>query len=207
MRPAGASLVALEVPPLPAGAAIVDKDGLPSLAFAAYWQQTIEAIVGSVNAVLAAQAAADAANAAAAAANTAAIAAADTADAITASNALGTSFVSGCTITATDAGANVTVTISAHTRHYPQPDGSTVDVSVSGGSVTALAYTTSYFIYYDDPARAGGGVTYQATTSSTTAAQLGDRHTVGSVLTPAAAGAPTSGGTVAGPGAGTIEAP
>lgn len=192
--------MALDIPPLPAGAAIADRDGLPSLAFSAYWQQTIEAIVGSVNAVIAAQAAADAANTAAASADAAATAAQDTADAITAGSALSSSYVSGCTIAATDAGTDATITISAHTRHYPQPDGTTVDVSVSGGSITALAYSTFYYIYYDDAARAGGAVTYHATTSDSTAAQLGDRHTVGGVMTPAALAAPTGGTGVRAPG-------
>lgn len=189
--------MALEVPPLPQGQPIADKDGLPSLAFSVFWQQVIGGIVGAINAVAAAQAAADAANTAAA--NAQAVA-----DDITDSNALGTSYVSGITITATDAGADATITISAHTRHYPQPDGTTVDVSVSGGSVTGLSYSTVYYIYYDDAARAGGAVSYQATTSDTTAAQLGDRHTVGAVETPAAAGAPTGGQGVRASGPGAI---
>jgi hypothetical protein len=112
--------------------------------------------------------------------------------------------VTGATITATDAGADVTITISAHTRHYPQPDGSTVDVAVSGGSLTGRAYSTTYYIYYDDPSRAGGAVTYQSTTSEATAAQIGDRHTVGGVTTPAALGAPKTGGYTRPPGPGQV---
>jgi hypothetical protein len=64
-------------------------------------------------------------------------------------------------------------------------------VAVSGGTLTARAYSTDYFIYYDDPTRAGGAVTYQSTTSEATAAQIGDRHTVGEILTPAALAAAT----------------
>jgi hypothetical protein len=192
-----------------------NSTGLP---FIKLWQKNCEsveaAIAGlqdTIDAVIAAQAAADAANAAAAAAGAAATAAdaaatsaQTTADNITDANEIGTSFVSGCTITATDAGTDVTITISAHTRKYPQPDGSTVDVAVNGGSLTGRAYTTLYYVYYDDPTRAGGAVTYASTTSDTTAAQLGDRHLVGSVLTPAAAGGPTGGGTVRGPGVGSV---
>lgn len=196
--------MALEVPPFPVQTPVTGANGLPSLEFQVYWQQTIGGIVNAVNAVAAAQAAADAANAAAAAADAAASSAQTAADDITAASALSSSYVSGCTITATDAGANATITISAHTRHYPQPDGTTVDVSVSGGSVTALAYSTTYFVYYDDAARAGGAVTYQATTSDSTAAQYGDRHTVGAATTPAALGASIPGGTVHASGSGSI---
>lgn len=155
----------------------------------------IEDLLAATNA---AQAAADAANAAAAAAQ-------DTADNIEAAAELGDSYVSGITITATDAGANATVTISAHTRHYPQPDGTTVDVAVNGGSVTALAYSTTFFIFYDDAGRAGGAVTYQATSSESTAAQIGARHTVGAITTPAAAGADTGGAYTRPPGPGQIN--
>jgi hypothetical protein len=157
-----------------------------------------------INDILDVQAATDAANAAAAAADAAAVAAQTTADDITSANALGNSYVTGITITATDAGADVTITISAHTRHYPQPDGTTVDVAVSGGSLTGRAYSTTYYVYYDDASRAGGAVTYQSTTSEATAAQIGDRHTVGGVETPAALGAPKTGGYTRPPGPGQI---
>lgn len=159
-------------------------------------QEQITDLEDVLAAVVAAQAAADAANAAAAAADQAA-------EDITEANALGTSYVSGATIGATDAGTDATITISAHTRHYPQPDGSTVDVAVNGGSLTALAYSTKYWIYYDDAARTGGAVTYASSTSEV--AQLGDRHVVGAVTTPAAAGADTGGFAVQPPGSGSIQ--
>lgn len=127
----------------------------------------------------------------------AAQAAADNANAAAASLAgqtsLQSSYPSGATIGATDVGASVTVTISAHNRIYPQADGSNVTVAVNGGSITGLAYSTDYWIYYDDPTRAGGAVTYVATTSETTGAQIGDRHAVGGVTTPAAAAPPATG--------------
>jgi hypothetical protein len=163
-------------------------------------QTAFEALEAAVAAIQAAQDAADAANAAAASAQTAATNAQTAADDTAEAGALANSYVSGATITATDVGAHVTVAISAHTRKYPQPDGSTVDVAVSGGSVTGLIYSTTYFIYYDDPARAGGAVTYAATTSDTTAAQIGDRHVVGQVTTPAALAAPSGGSAIRPPG-------
>lgn len=144
-----------------------------------------------LEATAAAQAAADNANAAA--------------DAVTSASALGSSYVSGVTISASDAGTNVTITISAHTRHYPQVDGTTVDVAVGAGSILGLSYTTDYYIYYDDAGRTGGAVSYLSTTSEATAAQTGARHTVGLVTTPAAAGAATGGSYTRPPGPGQIS--
>lgn len=164
--------------------------------------ELIASLSEAVDAITAAQDAADAANAAAAAADASAAAAQSTADSITETNELATSYVSGVTITATDVGSDVTIAISAHTRHYPQPDGSTVDVAVSGASLTGKAYSTRYFITYTDPSRAGGAVSYSATT--TEPAQIGDLHVVGSVLTPAAAAGPTGGSGVRPPGSGSI---
>lgn len=185
----------------------------------AWWEEVCNATETAFNSledfvteIAAAQAAAAAANAAAATANaaaataqTAATDAQDTADAITSESALSNSYVSGITLASNDAGASATITISAHTRHYPQADGSTINVAVNGGSVTGLSYDTIYYVYYDDAARAGGAVTYAATTTEATAAQLGDRHTVGAVRTPVAAAPPTSGATTRPPGTGAVD--
>lgn len=151
------------------------------------------------------QAAADAANAAAEAANAAATAAQGAADSAqvaaddaTLAAALGNSYTSGITIVATDAGADVTVTISAHDRVYattPQ-----TSVPVNSGILTGLIYSTRYYFYYDQPSRAGGAVTYVATINQDDVAQIGDRHSVGTVLTPAAAAPPSDGGGVRPPG-------
>jgi hypothetical protein len=92
------------------------------------------------------------------------------------------------------------VTISAHTRVY----GDGTSVAVNAGSVLAQPYSTLVYIYYDDAARTGGTVTYLATTSQATAAQTGDRHLVGQVMTPAAAAPPTDGDYVGAPGFGGI---
>lgn len=175
---------------------VADANGMASGDLQAKWQRVMEEIESSVNAVIDAQNAADAANAAAAAADAAA-AAADAAataaqgaaETAAADSSLASSGVSGLTMTATDAGANATITISAHTRIY----GDGTSVAVSGGTVTGLAYSTGFFVYYDQASRAGGAVTYQATTSAATAAQTGDRHSLGAVTTPAAAGPPNDG--------------
>lgn len=186
---------------------IATDSGTATGDFQAKWQRVMEEIETAVNAVIDAQNAADAANAAAAAADAAAVAAQSAADNAqtaaedaAAATAIANSYVTGVTITATDAGANATITISAHTRYYA--DGT--NVAVNGGSVTGLAYSTLYYIYYDQASRAGGAVTYQATTSEATAAQIGDRHTVGSVTTPAAAAPDNTGDFVYPPGVGNI---
>lgn len=106
--------------------------------------------------------------------------------------------VTGLTITATDAGASVTVTFSAHQRNYT--DGTSV--AVSGGSITGLPYSTDEYFFYDQASLAGGAVVYQSTTngpnSLTTDASgpFPDRHLLGSLTTPAALGGPVDGGTV-----------
>lgn len=218
----GRVLMALKLPRLQRTVALVDAKGYPGLEFHRWFdsygsniERAFNDLSSAVAAIAAAQAAADAANAAAAAADAAAAAAdaaastaqtsADaaqsTADAVAAVAKLTNSGVTGATITATDAGADVTVTISAHTRVY----GDGTSHAVNGGSVTGLAYSTQYFIYYDDATFAAAAVTYLATTSEATAAQTGARHLVGAVTTPAALGAPLNGLYVDIPGIGNIS--
>ena len=199
--------MALKLPRLPRDSALVDKNGYPTFKFQLWWAEfarsietAYDSLAANVAAIAAAQAAADAANAAAAAADTAATNAQTAADGAAATAALSSSGVTGVTITGTDAGANATVSITAHTRVY----GDGTSVSVNAGSVTGLAYSTLYYIYYDQASRAGGAVTYVATTSQTTAAQTGDRHLVGQVTTPAAAAPDTGGDYVGPPGVGNM---
>lgn len=164
--------------------------------FERYWDEVMKKLEGVLTQILSLpgiEAAIAAANAAATNANNAAAAS-------RAETALSNSYPTGVTITATDVGSDVTVSISAHNRTYPP----STTVSVNAGSVTTLAYSTLYYIYYDDPTRVGGAVTYHATTSASTAAQTGNRHLVGSVATPAAAAPPSTGKYVAPPGVGNI---
>ena len=172
--------------------------------FQRWWQSVVESIESNFNALAntvalieAAQAAADAANLAAAAANTAAATAQGVADTVEASSALANSYTTGLTITATDAGANVTIAMSAHSRVY----GDGVTVAVSAGNVTGLAYSTDYWIGYAQPSRAGGAVTYTASTSIQGNGTSADYHFVGAVRTPAALGVPETGNPVLPPGA------
>ena len=154
--------MAIKLPRLPIG-----WQATPEL-FERYWDTAMTQIESSINGILAATAAAAAANTAATNANAAAATAttaaataqtsATTANtaatAVTKQSNIASSYVTGCTITATDAGANVTVTVSAHTRVYA--DGTSV--AVNAGSITAIAYSTKFYIYYDQVSRLGGAV-------------------------------------------------
>ncbi len=181
---------------LPAGQKIADENGFPTPFFKRWSDlrdQEIETIVNAQGGLIAAIAAAQDA---AATANTAAATANAAATTVTAAQAIADSYVTGLTLSAADVGANVTITISAHTRVY----GDGASVAVTGGTVTGVPYSTVARVYYDQPSRAGGAVTYQWTSSLATAAQAGDRHSVGAVTTPAAAGAPATGNPVLPPG-------
>ncbi|MES2904335.1 MAG: hypothetical protein V4696_09145 [Pseudomonadota bacterium] len=104
-------------------------------------------------------------------------------------------------LSATDAGANATINVAAHTRVYG--DGTTLAIA-GPTTLTGLAYSTLFYVYYDDATRADTTPTFLTTTSPATAAQSGDRHLVGSVTTPAAAAPPTTGDEVQLPGLSSI---
>ena len=199
--------MAYNLPSLFQGVPLVEEDRSATLTMQKWWQEFIKTLLiilnslqDQVTAIAAAQAAADAANAAAAAANTAATTAQTAAATASAQNAIQNSYPIGAALTATDAGSDVTISVAAHTRYY----GDGTSVAVNAGNVTALAYSTDYYVYYDDAGRAGGAVTYQVTTSVSTAAQVGNRHLIGKVTTPAAAGPPNTGGNVQPPGVGDL---
>lgn len=123
-----------------------------------------------------------------------------TADTVHVNDSVSSSWTSpGVILSASDAGTSATITISNHTRKYNDASGQ----SVTGSSITGLAYNTTYFIYYDDNSRSGGAVSYQATTNPNLAlpgAATG-RHYCGEIKTPVAGGTGTSGG-VSPPGSG-----
>lgn len=140
-----------------------------------------------------AQSTANTANSTANTANTTANAANTTATTVQRDDSISTSWTSpGSVLSATDAGANATIAIAAHTRKYSDA----TSVSVNSGSLTGRAYSTTYYVYYTQTSRAGGAVTYNSTTDPNVAQPnaAAGRHFVGKVTTPAAAGAPTSGG-------------
>lgn len=170
---------------------IVDKTGHPTPPFHIWWQEFIKAqnatntsLQNQINTVTGLNGSV-----------TAALTAAD--DSI-----LVSSGVVGATLTASDAGTTATISVSAHARMYG--NGSTV--SVTAGTVTSLAFSTEYYVYYDQPTRVGGAVTYLATTNKMTAVQTGDRHFVGTITTPADGAANTTGTTPEPPGFGFLPA-
>ena len=186
---------------------VAEQDGRPTKQMQTDWNSFAKSIEDAFNqlestlaATIAAQAAADSANAAAVAADAAATSAQGAADAVTTEQALINSYVTGLTLTAADAGADVTITISAHTRVY----GDGTSLAVAGSTITAVPYSVQRYVYYVDATRADTTPSYLATASVSTAAQLGDTHLVGVVTTPAAAGPPSDGFSTRPPGVGTL---
>ncbi|MES2905168.1 MAG: hypothetical protein V4696_13360 [Pseudomonadota bacterium] len=200
--------MAFRLPRLPRAVAIVDRIGIPVVAFQKWWQSVVEQIETALNSLIdtvaliaAAQAAADSANAAAATATAAAATAQGAADGANSVASLTNSGVTPNPLSATDAGANATITVAAHMRIYG--DGATLAIA-GPSSLTGLAYSTFYYVYYDDATRADTTPAYASTTSEATAAQTGDRHLVGSITTPAAAAPPNTGDEVRPPGLSSI---
>jgi hypothetical protein len=102
----------------------------------------------------------------------------------------------GSVLSAADVGTDCTITIAGHIRVYPvQGSIDVADVSITGGSLTGKAFSTRFYVFYDDTSLASTTPTFQATTDSATA-QVGaaaGRHFVGFVDTPADGGTATSG--------------
>lgn len=200
--------MALKLPRLQQNQQLIDDRGYPTTVFLLWWQQVAEQVEASINDIALALGAAgialdaaEVAQDAADAADAAALAAQNAANDISSAASLANSYVTGLSVTATDAGASVTVAISGHTRVY----GDGTSVAVTGGSLTGQPYSTTIYIYYDQPTRAGGVVSYVATANIDDVAQLGDRHSVASVVTPAAAAPPNNGGGVRPPGGNFVE--
>jgi len=164
-----------DLPPLPQGQQIVQPDGTASLAFTVYWQQlidnlgtTLTNITDILADILAAQAAATAAAREAA--------------------RLSSYTQPSSVLTAADVGTTATITIAAHNRVYPvQGTIDVADISVSGGSIGGVGFSTTYYVYYDDTTLANLSPSYLATTSLGTASVGASpgRHFVGKIITPA----------------------
>jgi hypothetical protein len=93
------------------------------------------------------------------------------------------SYVVGLAVTGHDAGSDASITIPTHDRIY-----SDKSVSVTGDTITGLAFATTYYIYYDDASRVGGAVTFETTTvqtDSVASTTNDDRHFVATITTPA----------------------
>jgi hypothetical protein len=102
-------------------------------------------------------------------------------------------------LTATDAGSNVTITIASFTMNIAGVGA----VSVNGGTITGLSYSTVYYIFYADPSISGGTVSFQDATTKTTSISSGVNFFVGSILTPPSGGGTTTGNNDGGTGAQT----
>lgn len=145
-------------------------------------------LVKRIDAIEAAQAAADAAQAAA-----------------IADQALINSYTSPTVVVSaqTQADGTAAITIQAHQRIYADPGMTTV--TVTGGTITGLALSSQYYIYYDDLGRKGGVVDFKYTTDNTVAAQTHGRHSLGGVATGGATDTdPIDGGGVAPPGSSRV---
>lgn len=163
------------------------------LAFQKLWQKNCEIVEGNFADIT--QLVTDLATAVAAivTAQAAANAAQSTANTVKRDDGIASSWTSpGTILSAADAGADATITIAGHTRKYSD----NTSASVTGGSLTGKAYSTVYYIYYDQTSRAGGAVSYQAATDPNTAlaGAAAGRHFCGKITTPAALGGATSGG-------------
>jgi hypothetical protein len=99
-------------------------------------------------------------------------------------------------LTAADVGTTATITIANHTRVYPVNGPSDIsDVTITGGTVTGAAFSTTYYVYYDDETLVNGTPTYYATPTPLNG-QVGTangRHFVGKITTPADGAGPTTG--------------
>lgn len=93
--------------------------------------------------------------------------------------------VTGLDLTASDVGTDVTIDIAAGSRTV----GNRM-ISVNAGSITGLAYTTLYYVYYRDPNREGGAVNFLATTDASVPTSDTANVPVGNMTTPAASAPP-----------------
>ena len=108
-------------------------------------------------------------------------------------------------LTAADVGSDATITIANHDRIYPvQGTIDVPDLAIIGGTLTGRAFSTVYYVYYDDATLADTTPTYVSTTDAATA-QVGaasGRHFVGVITTPTDGGGGTGGGGGSPPGGG-----
>ncbi|MES2295276.1 MAG: hypothetical protein V4527_18410 [Pseudomonadota bacterium] len=160
---------------------IVEKDGNPTQSFQRLWQKLCEKI--EAQEAQQDQQIAD-------------ILAARKEDARTASYTATSDFLTG-----TDAGSDASVLIDDHTRIYPGDAVS--DLNLHGiAAVTGLAFSTQYFLYYDDTTLTNATPVVHATTVEATA-QVGaanGRHFLGKVTTPANGAPDVPGGGTTPPG-------
>jgi len=158
-----------------------------------WWQQVVEAIEAQITDLSGVVSDLAAAVAAITAAQTAADAAQASADQAALDSKIAVSYVIPAEVmTAADVGSDCTITIVDHVRRY----GDSTELSVTGGTITGLAFSTDYAVYYDDPACSDTTPTYHYTTTASNALNnfVSGRHYVGLITTPADGGAASTGG-------------
>jgi hypothetical protein len=99
-------------------------------------------------------------------------------------------------LTATDAGATASIVIANHARVYPvQGTYKVPDVAITGTTLTGLAFSTTYAVYYDDTTLADTTPNFLTTTDLTIAhaGAAAGRHVVGTITTPADGAGDTTG--------------
>lgn len=175
---------------------LTNSKGLP---FQKLWQKNCELIEGQftdlaaqIAAITAAQASADAAQA-------------DVDAAVREAARIASYPNPGSILTASDVGTDCDIVIANHVRVYPvQGSIDVADVSITGTTLHGFAFSTRYYIYYDDTTLADTTPSFTTATSSATA-QVGaasGRHFVGYVTTPADGAAASTGDGGGPPGGG-----
>jgi hypothetical protein len=193
----------VDIPRLQRIVPITEADGTPTQAFHVWWDRVAKNIEDAITDLSSQVAAIAAAQAAATAAQVAATAAQATADVAKRNDKISASLLTPTSIlSATDigGGAGATIIIANHVRKY----GDASTLSITGGTVTPLAYSTVYAIYYDDTTTSVTNPTFLAT------ATLADgqynaapgRHYCGQITTPASGAGGTSGDGPRGTGGG-----
>lgn len=119
---------------------------------------------------------------------------------VSASNKLSTQ--STQPVTAEDVGSTVTVSIASHSVQFGFGT-----VAYNAGEITGLAFSTTLYVYADDPDYGGGAVTYVATTNPNLVTAGNGRYYVGKVITPANGAGSTGGGWGGGGGGGGTPIP
>lgn len=196
------------LPRLQANVALVASDGKPTQAFHRWWQSVVETIEAqeaiqdaTIVALQEAQLDIIAAQEELEDQLALIVAAQATADAVQTSNAISASWMTPPSVlSAADAGTDATITVAGFTRYYD--DGTSV--AVTGATLTGLAYSTTYAVYYDDETREDTTPTFATTTFTGTARHnfAAGRHYVDTITTPASGGGATSGGGYLPPGGG-----
>ncbi|WP_444893638.1 hypothetical protein ACJJIE_03920 [Microbulbifer sp. TRSA001] len=90
-------------------------------------------------------------------------------------------------LSSSDNGSSAKISIAAHSVQYAG-----FSISYNSGSITGLAFSTTYYVYVDDADYSGGGVTYYVTTQIWQLSAGIGRRTVGTITTPADGGSTTT---------------